>query len=108
MNPDIFEDPDVREYLELFASDNLSEVGPSADRQTPLSEMNVSSCLFSTVPRARAGVLEPVCSLHICAGHAPLAKKLSQRLRWMGLRMRVPVWRYGVQAYAAVLQVWGG
>eukprot|EP00983_Pelagomonas_calceolata_P076416 1153412-Pelagomonas_calceolata.AAC.3 len=25
-NPDIFEDPDVREYLELFASDDLSEV----------------------------------------------------------------------------------
>jgi len=27
VNPDIFDDPDVREYLELFASDELSEVG---------------------------------------------------------------------------------
>jgi len=26
VNPDVFEDPDVREYLELFATDELSEV----------------------------------------------------------------------------------
>lgn len=26
VNPDIFEDPDVREYLELFSSDDMTEV----------------------------------------------------------------------------------